>query len=46
MLTPEEAAALANVNARQIYAWVEAGQLHHTETEQGELLVCLKQLLS
>lgn len=45
MLTPEEAAAVANVNTRKIYAWVEAGRIHHTETEQGEVLVCPKQLL-
>ena len=40
MLTPEEAAALANVTSRTIYRWVEARELHFTETPEGMLLIC------
>lgn len=45
MLKPEEAAAVANVNTRTIYAWVETGRIHHTETSGGEVLICPRQLL-
>jgi hypothetical protein len=41
MLKPEDAASLARVNSRQIYQWIEAGQLHFTETTDGNLFVCL-----
>jgi excisionase family DNA binding protein len=40
MLWPDEAAALTGVSARTIYALVEAGQLHFTETADGRLLIC------
>jgi len=40
MLTPEEAAALAQVTTRTIYHWVDAGELHFTETPEGILLIC------
>jgi len=40
MLTPEEAAALAQVTTRTIYRLAEAGELHFTETPEGMLLVC------
>ena len=40
MLKPEEAAAFAGVNTRTIYAWLEAGQIEHTETLEGNVLVC------
>lgn len=41
MLTPEEAAALAQVTTRTIYRLAEAGELHFTETLEGALLICL-----
>jgi hypothetical protein len=44
MLKPEEAAAIAGVSPRTIYAWLEAGRIHHTETLEGNVLVCPKQL--
>ena len=43
LITPEEAAVLARTSTRTIYALVEAGQLHFTETPEGplmKLLVC------
>jgi hypothetical protein len=42
MLKPEEAAAIADVTTRTIYAWLEAGQVDHTETPEGNVLVCPK----
>lgn len=42
MLKPEEAAGIANVSTRTIYAWVEAGRVDHTETPEGNVLVCPK----
>lgn len=44
MLNQEEAAALAAVTPRTIYRWVEAGQLHFTESPEGRLLICLDSL--
>lgn len=40
MLNPEEAAAIAGVSTRTIYAWVEADQIDHTATAEGNVLVC------
>ena len=42
VLEPEEAAAIAGVSTRTIYAWLEAGQIDHTETREGKVLVCPK----
>lgn len=43
-VTPEEAAMLAGVNTRAVYAWVEAGQLHLIETAEQAPLICLNSL--
>ena len=40
MLTPEQAGLLAGVTARAIYRRAEDGQVHFTETADGNLLVC------
>jgi hypothetical protein len=40
MLTPREAAILAGVTTRLIYARVEEGALHFNELPDGTLLVC------
>jgi hypothetical protein len=45
MLSVDEGAALAQVSARAVYRWVESGQLHFVETEDGSLLVCINSLL-
>jgi len=45
MVTPAEAAALAQVNMRTIYRWIEAGRVHFTEEPEGALLVCVGSLL-
>ena len=44
MLTPDEAAALAQSTARDIYRRVEAGGLHLIETDDGALRVCVNSL--
>ena len=44
MITVDQAATLACVNAREIYREVEAGKLHFMETTKGSLLVCLDSL--
>ena len=44
MVPVDEAAALARVNSRTIFRWVEAERLHASETPQGSLLVCLNSL--
>ena len=44
MLEPVEAARLARVSLRTIYRWVEEGQLHFTETADGELFICFNSL--
>lgn len=43
MLKPEEAAAIANVTTRTIYRWIEAAQIHHSESTEGNVVVCPKQ---
>jgi hypothetical protein len=40
MLTPRDAAILAGVTARLIYARVEEGALHFNELPDGSLLIC------
>ena len=40
MLTPREAALLAGVTTRQIYARVEDGSLYFKEQPDGTLVVC------
>ena len=42
MIAPEHAARAVGVNTRKIYAWVEAGNLHFTESPDQSLLVCLE----
>ena len=45
-VTPEEAAVLASVKTRAVYAWVEAAQLHLIETAEQAPLICLNSLRS
>jgi len=40
MLAPDEAAALLQTTAREIFRLTEAGEFHFLETESGALLVC------
>ena len=40
MLTPREAAVLAGVTTRYLYARVEEGALHYAELPDGTLLIC------
>ena len=40
MLAPDEAAALLQSTAREIFRLPEAGEIHFLETESGALLVC------
>ena len=40
LLTPDEAAIIAQTTTRTIFHWVELGQLHFVETDEGELLIC------
>jgi hypothetical protein len=44
MVSPEQAAAVANVPVRTIYSWVEVGAIHYKEGPNGSLIVCLKSL--
>ena len=44
MITPEEAAALARVPVRTIYAGIEAEGNHFLETPDGLLLPCANSL--
>ena len=44
MVPPDVAALVAEVSARAVFAWVEAGRIHFTETPEGALLVCLNSL--
>jgi hypothetical protein len=44
-ITPEEAAVRADVNARTVYRWVEAGKLHFIESANQAPLICLNSVL-
>ena len=44
MLMPDEAAALAQSTARDIYRRVETRELHSIETDDGALRVCVNSL--
>ena len=44
MVTPEQAARIAGVSTRRIYAWVEAQKVHFAETPEGLLTICLDSL--
>ena len=44
MVPPDVAALVAEVSARAVFGWVEAGHVHFTETLEGALLVCLNSL--
>jgi hypothetical protein len=44
MLTPDQAAALADVGTRQIFRWLESDRLHFVETGSTSPLVCLASL--
>ena len=45
MVTPEEAATIARVTVRNIYARVEAERVHFLETADGRLLLCVNSLI-
>ena len=45
LLTMDEAAHLVCQTTRTIFRWLEARQLHYSETPSGRLLVCLDSLL-
>jgi hypothetical protein len=44
MVTPNEAAAINQTDARAIFRGVEAGEVHFIEGEGGVLLVCSRSL--
>ncbi len=44
MVSVQEAAVLASLSLRTIYALVEAGRVHSTEIQDGGLLICLNSL--
>jgi hypothetical protein len=44
MVTADEAAGVAQASSRDIFRWVEADQLHFTETPEGQLFICLNSL--
>ena len=41
LLSPEDAAILMGVSAREIYRRLEVGHIHFTELPKGSLLICL-----
>jgi predicted DNA-binding transcriptional regulator AlpA len=45
-ITSEQAALLAGVSEMLIYRTIEAGRLHHSETADGRLRICMASLAS
>jgi hypothetical protein len=44
MVTAEQAATIVGVSPRVIHRWIEADQVHFSETPEGSLLICLNSL--
>ena len=44
MLTPDQAATIAGLSSRTIYRWIEAREVHFSETSEGYLLICQSSL--
>ena len=44
MVPVDEAAILRRVNSRTVFQWVEARQVHSSETAKGLLLICVNSL--
>ncbi len=44
MILAEKAAVVCQCSRRRIYRWVEDGDLHYTETLDGEVMVCGRSL--
>jgi hypothetical protein len=44
MVTPAQAAVIAQVSVRTVNRWVEEGRIHFTETQDGLLFACLNSL--
>ena len=44
MLTPNEAAAIAQTDTRSIFRAVESGEIHFFEGKEGEFLICSQSL--
>jgi hypothetical protein len=44
MLSPDVAASVAAITPRTVYRLIEANQVHFTETDDGQLFVCLDSL--
>jgi hypothetical protein len=40
MLTPEAAAIATGRSPREVYRWVESGQLHFQELPTGKIYIC------
>lgn len=45
MVSVEQAAVLAETSMRKIFHQIEDGTVHHSETPDGRLLVCINSLL-
>jgi hypothetical protein len=44
MITPETAATMLNISTREIYRWIELGELHFVERPETALLICTTSL--
>src|SRR5262249_14545549 len=44
MVSPEEAAALAQASSRPVYRWVESEKVHYAEPADGLLRICANSL--
>jgi hypothetical protein len=45
LMSPEEAAIVTGVSAREIYRGVEIGDIHFTELSKKRLLICLNSIV-
>ncbi|HEU5237727.1 MAG TPA: hypothetical protein VFU37_11325 [Pyrinomonadaceae bacterium] len=46
MVTPAEAALMAETDVREVFRGVEGRTIHFVESEQGRLVICAKSLES
>jgi len=44
MITPEQAATLAQVSLRTVFNWIEASRVHFSEDSDRTLMICTASL--
>lgn len=46
MLLPDLAATMSGITLRNLFRWIESGQIHFVETTEGNVLICLQSVMA